>query len=258
MTKSESTKNSTESTGIDEEIVHPPTAEELKEQGNQCVKNKSYLEAILHYTHAIKLTADDPILYSNRSLAFLKAKHYYHANEDAEKAIQLKPDWAKAYFRKAEVNVAAGQYDTALLSYGRALQLQPNDSNILNAAKKAASLSNHETMMEKKVPWVGAGIGIILGVLIVLVDQVFAKMPTLKHPSLMVILVFAISIIGFGIAKAYRYYTKVQMKSLLDPPIDLLEDFKKDEEDCDEPEQPANRNRYTKAQARHRFKKGKS
>lgn len=45
----------------------------------------------------------------------------------------------------AEVQAAAGQYDTSLLLYGRALQLQPNDISILNAAKRIAQISNHET-----------------------------------------------------------------------------------------------------------------
>lgn len=48
----------------------------------------------------------------------------------------------KGYFRKAEVQAAAGQYDTSLLLYGRALQLQPNDISILNAAKRIAQLSS--------------------------------------------------------------------------------------------------------------------
>lgn len=51
----------------------------------------------------------------------------------------------QGYFRKAEVQAAAGQYDTSLLLYGRALQLQPNDISILNAAKRIAQLSNADT-----------------------------------------------------------------------------------------------------------------
>lgn len=51
----------------------------------------------------------------------------------------------KGYFRKAEVQAAAGQYDTSLLLYGRALQLQPNDISILNAAKRIAQLSNADS-----------------------------------------------------------------------------------------------------------------
>lgn len=55
----------------------------------------------------------------------------------------------QGYFRRAEVQAAAGQYDTALLLYGRALQLQPNDISILNAAKRVAALSNLETICEQ-------------------------------------------------------------------------------------------------------------
>lgn len=164
----------------------------MKEQGNQCVRNGHFTEAILHYTHAIKLQPNDPILYSNRSVAFLKAHQLYYANEDAEKAILLKPDWAKPYFRKAEVHVSAGQYDTGLLAYGKALQLEPNDVHILNAARKAAALSNQEVLYEKRVPWVGAGIGIIIGVIIVISDQILAAKPTLKVQFLFTFIVFSI------------------------------------------------------------------
>lgn len=61
------------------------------------MRQENYAEAILLYTQAIKMQSNDPILYSNRSFAFLKMKQLYYANEDAEKVIQLKPDWAKVY-----------------------------------------------------------------------------------------------------------------------------------------------------------------
>lgn len=61
------------------------------------MRQERYSEAVLHYSFAIKLSPNDPILYSNRSFAFLKLKQLYYANEDAEKAIQLKPDWAKVH-----------------------------------------------------------------------------------------------------------------------------------------------------------------
>lgn len=73
----------------------PDTANDHKERGNACVHAEKFTEAILHYTFAIKLSPNDPVLYSNRSLAFLKLNQLYYANEDAEKAILLKPDWAK-------------------------------------------------------------------------------------------------------------------------------------------------------------------
>lgn len=76
----------------------------------------------------------------------------------------------------------------------------------------------------------------------------------------MVLLVIAMSGISYGVARVYRYYTKMQQRSLLDAPIDLLEDFKKEkpEEDDGGEELLQNRQRFSKAQARQRFRKGKS
>jgi len=240
--------------------VKEQTAEQFKELGNANVRSKSFHEAILNYSQAIKLNPADPILYSNRSLAFLKISHLYYANEDAEKAIELDPNWAKGYFRKAEVLFAAGQFDTALLSYAAALQRMPNDLSILEAAKRSAAFSNREKMLDSRVPWVGAGIGIIVGVIIVLLDHLAAKTPTLGHPALMVLVVMVLSGTGFVIAKTGRVWQKDQRSGLLDPPLDILEGLfpKKDEVDKDEETTTKQRNRYTKAQARQRFKKGKT
>lgn len=234
----------------------PETPDELKEKGNQAVRQERYSEAVLHYSFAIKLSPNDPILYSNRSFAFLKLKQLYYANEDAEKAIQLKPDWAKAHFRKAEVHLAAAQYDVSLLSYGRALQLQPNES-ILNAAKHCASLSTKQAYYESRVPWAGAGIGIVLGVIIVVSDQL-TKSPALKHPILMLLLIMALAGVCYGIARLFRYYSKLQNRGLLDPPIDILDSFKQTSEDIEgnNVDSTPIRNRYSKAQARQRFRKG--
>lgn len=76
----------------------------------------------------------------------------------------------------------------------------------------------------------------------------------------MVLMVVVISMIGYGIARGYRYYSKLQRRGQLDAPIDLLEEFKKPEVNGieTEPENITNRNRYTKAQARQRFKRGKT
>lgn len=63
--------------------------------GNQCIKDGKAIEAIFHYTHAIKLDPKNYSLHSNRSLAFLKSEQYYYALEDAKETIRLKPDWAK-------------------------------------------------------------------------------------------------------------------------------------------------------------------
>ncbi|XP_052268547.1 hsp70-Hsp90 organising protein-like, partial [Dreissena polymorpha] len=93
-------------------------SEELRLQGNECVKAGKYTEAVLHYTHALDTDRQNHLIYSNRSLAFLKLQQYYLAMQDANTTIRLQPKWPKGYFRKGEVEFQAGHYQSALLSYG--------------------------------------------------------------------------------------------------------------------------------------------
>lgn len=122
-------------------------------------------------------------------------------------------------------------------------------------------MCNREMMLEKNVPFVGAGCGVIFAIVIVILDQL-TKTPTLKNPMLMVTLVMIIAGLGFLFAKLIRYYLKIHRKGLIEPPTELSEEFLihdnqsmgNDEED----EQPKKRNRYSKSQARFRLKKGKT
>ena len=52
-------------------------------------------EALRLYSEALKLDPDNAVLYSNRSAAYAKATRYIMAVKDAERAIELKPDWSK-------------------------------------------------------------------------------------------------------------------------------------------------------------------
>lgn len=81
----------------------------------------------------------------------------------------------------------------------------------------------------------------------------------------MVLMIVVISAIGYGIARGYQYYRKQQKIGLLEPPVDLLDEFKKPTDSMspggdsgETSETYTNRTRYTKAQARQRFKRGKT
>lgn len=93
------------------------------------------------------------------------------------------------------------------------------------------------------------------------VSELLNRLIHRQHPSLMVLLVMAVSGIGYGIARLVRYYRRLQRRSLLERPEGL--DRKASGDDGDE-ERPdgvdllTNRTRYSKAQARQRFRKGKS
>ena len=157
--------------------------DELREKGNACVKEGNHVEAILHYSSAIKADPNNYAIHSNRSLAFLKMQQFYLAYQDAKRTIELKPDWAKGYFRKGEVEYATFHFDKALTSYTKAFCLQKDDRSLMDAMKRAARELKKDQRAEKQIPWLGAGIGIIIGVAIVLADYLVADKPVLMVSS---------------------------------------------------------------------------
>ncbi|XP_045621312.2 small glutamine-rich tetratricopeptide repeat-containing protein beta [Procambarus clarkii] len=242
---------------------------ELRERGNECVRAGNYAEAIIHYSHAIKIESSSPQLYSNRSYAFLKLQQYYHALEDANEAIRLDPGWAKGYFRRGEVEFATSHFAQALESYRRASQLQ-NDPTLLECVLRANREMTRQQKVDQQTPWVGAGIGLILGVLVVVGDAIIAKEAILTHPVLQSVVTIVFSLLGLGLGFGYRMYIQNQRKSLLEPPLDFLgvDDGdarngvsgarEKAGDGGGDGEERRHHPRYNKAQARHRYKKGKS
>lgn len=77
-----------------------------KEQADKCLLSGNFKEACLHLTTAIKLTPSEyknleaiAALFASRSMAYVKLKQLYHANEDAERTIYLRPDWNKVFLQ---------------------------------------------------------------------------------------------------------------------------------------------------------------
>lgn len=67
----------------------------MKDKGNAALQAGKFDDAIKFYTEAIALDENNHVLYSNRSAAYAKAGKYRPALEDAERTVQLKPDWGK-------------------------------------------------------------------------------------------------------------------------------------------------------------------
>lgn len=233
--------------------------QELKEKGNVCLKENKLTEAVLHYTQAIKLDNSNYLLYSNRSYAFLKQDVVPLAFEDALKVISLRPDCAKGYFRKGEVEFVAKHWSDALLSYRVALRLQPGDPTISSCIEKTVINLNQERQYDEQIPWLGAGIGIILGVSLVLADYTLASKKALNNPMTMLLVPCVCALIGFFVAKAIRYFQKQDKLDLLSGDRSNLFGKEGEENTAEESEDAARKhNKYSKAQARQRYRKGKT
>lgn len=78
-------------------------AEALKAKGNSLMSQKKYGDAIQQYTEAIALNPN-PVYYSNRAAAHGALNDHEKAAEDAERAIDLDPKFAKGYSRLGYVH----------------------------------------------------------------------------------------------------------------------------------------------------------
>lgn len=73
----------------------------LKDEGNACFKKGDYEAAVKAYTESLELDPAQHLCYSNRSAAYLKLHHSAEALVDAQKCLELAPDFAKGYSRQA-------------------------------------------------------------------------------------------------------------------------------------------------------------
>lgn len=95
----------------------------MKDKGNAALAANNFEEAIKIYSEAIKLDEKNHVLYSNRSAAYAKAYKYDLALRDAEKTVEVKPDWPKGYSRKGTALAYLGRLDDAIATYEKGLQV---------------------------------------------------------------------------------------------------------------------------------------
>ena len=118
------------------------TAKDWKDKGNALVKEKKYKEALDCYTKAIEIDPNDPILYSNRSAMHLNLQEFDQSLADAEKAISLKSDYAKAYLRKGKALEGLNKIEEALDTYKLGLEKDKTNAQLLQASKELEASLN--------------------------------------------------------------------------------------------------------------------
>jgi len=105
-------------------------AEKIKGEANEVFKQKHYERAIELYTAAIAIAPEEPVLFSNRSIAHLKNESFGTALQDANKAIDLDPKYLKAYYRRASASMAMGKFKEALRDYELVAKHKSNDPDL--------------------------------------------------------------------------------------------------------------------------------
>ena len=87
---------------------------------------KSPEEKIIAYSKVIQLKPDYAMAYYNRGTIYNYKEQYDNSIADFNKAIQFKPDYALAYHNCGFAYYKKGQYDTAIVDFNKAIQFKPD------------------------------------------------------------------------------------------------------------------------------------
>ncbi|XP_021544371.1 sperm-associated antigen 1 [Neomonachus schauinslandi] len=102
----------------------------LKEEGNQCVKDKNYKDALSKYSECLKINNKECAIYTNRALCYLKLRQFEEAKQDCDRALQIDDGSVKAHYRRALAHKGLKDYQKSLNDLNKVLQL---DSSIVEA-----------------------------------------------------------------------------------------------------------------------------
>jgi serine/threonine-protein phosphatase 5 len=123
-------------------------AEAAKAEGNEHFKSNIFAKALISYTEAIDLGEGDDaaedsldsldalepqqspnlqVYYANRAFCHIKMENYGSAIMDATKAIELKPDFGKGWYRRGTANHLLNKTKDALRDFTQVCKLAPQD-----------------------------------------------------------------------------------------------------------------------------------
>lgn len=105
--------------------------------GNKAFGEGDFVGAFKHYTRAIALDGTNYVLYSNRSGAACILGDAHTALGDAQRCVDIAPQWAKGYGRLGKALVLQGNFDEAIDMIKWGLQLERDNAWLQNALDEA-------------------------------------------------------------------------------------------------------------------------
>ncbi|KAI3518906.1 hypothetical protein L1887_07796 [Cichorium endivia] len=112
-------------------------AAEAKSRADDAYRRKEYLMAVDAYTQAIDFDPSDATLFSNRSLCWIRLGQADQALTDAQSCRELRPNWAKAWYREGAALRLMQKFDEAANAFYEGVKLDPENKELVNAFKEA-------------------------------------------------------------------------------------------------------------------------
>lgn len=115
--------------------------EELERQdGNALYSKGDFNGAIKCYTRCIGLNPENHIAYSNRAMAYLKAKNFSKAEEDCCSAIRFNPEHVKSWNRRGTARNKLGRHRAAMRDFEQVLRLEPRNKQAIKDLHKTREI----------------------------------------------------------------------------------------------------------------------
>jgi len=121
------------------------SAEDNKKKGNDAFKRNAFDEAVKYYSLAIHQVTDNETLYSNRAASYSALNRHGEALADAEKCIQLKPDWIKGHFRKGVALSKLSRHAEAVQAFDMALKIEPGNQDVMQKLNESRTILKQQT-----------------------------------------------------------------------------------------------------------------
>jgi tetratricopeptide (TPR) repeat protein len=106
--------------------------EEIIEKAQKALNERNYSEAVNFYTRAIELDKGNPVLYSERGVAYFHLKQKVLALADMDYSVALEPEYGYRYSSRAYIKEAMGDTHGAIEDYQMAVALEPDDGIAYN------------------------------------------------------------------------------------------------------------------------------
>lgn len=136
-------------------------AERANAQGQDLFKLQKFAEAIVYFTRAIQYSEEDecqdddiserpskdPRLhtyYANRSLAHIELENYGSGLADASKAVEIKSDFRKGWYRRGLSHLALGRVKEAEQDFNQVCTLAPKDPDARDKLRQCKQILQEE------------------------------------------------------------------------------------------------------------------
>ncbi len=105
-------------------------AEEINNKGNESFRENKLQDALKFYSDAILTNPSNAKYYSNRAACYNKMGRFENAIDDCEKAIEIDPNFIKAYVRKGNILLSNQQYKDARETFLEGLKVKSDENDL--------------------------------------------------------------------------------------------------------------------------------